>query len=166
MPWSSDEGKRAITQWVDGLKPRSVLDIGPGAATYSKLLRTRTEATWSCIEIHGPYVGRFDLWAHYDWVRVADARTDTLWGQYDLIILGDVLEHMTRSDAVSVWRRCRAHASHVIASIPIVDMPQGACEGNEHEAHLHTWSHEEVLDAFEGIKQSSQGDTIGVYLAY
>jgi hypothetical protein len=45
----------------------------------------------------------------------------------DVVVLGDVLEHLTYLDAVALRGRTRAAA---YLSLPIVAYPQGAVEGN------------------------------------
>jgi hypothetical protein len=82
-----------------------------------------------------------------------------------VVILCDVLEHMVLSHALAVWAAARAHARHVVLSIPIVEYPQGAHLGNEHEAHLQVWKHETVMQLLAGVQHWQRHDSIGVYLA-
>ncbi|MGV8972194.1 MAG: methyltransferase domain-containing protein [Rhodoglobus sp.] len=165
MPYSAPEGKATAAAWVADLAPKTVLDVGPGSGTYVKLLRT-DGSYWSCLEVHEPYVSRFLLWDWYDDVIVGDARDPNAWpvGGVDLVILGDVLEHFTKADALAVWALARAHSRHVLLSLPIIEWEQGECEDNPHEAHLHVWDHEQVLD-LPGITATGLGEVIGVYLA-
>jgi hypothetical protein len=166
VPRSLVEGKAWVSHVVSRLRPTSVLDVGPGQGTYSDLLRGCTPgASWSCVEIFAPYVQRFDLCRKYDVVYVADIRSFAWPGHFDVVILGDVLEHMVLSDALSVWAAARAHASQVVLSIPIVEYPQGAQYGNEHEAHLQEWDHDTVLDRLAGVRRWQRNASIGVYLA-
>ena len=85
--------------------------------------------------------------------------------EYDVVILGDVLEHFTLADALQVWASARAHARYVVLSIPIVEYPQGVHYDNVHETHLHVWSHELVVGQLNGICRWQQHDSIGVYLS-
>lgn len=166
MPRSLVEGKAWISHAVSRLRPSKVLDVGPGQGTYADLLRGCTpRAFWSCVEIFAPYVRMFDLHRKYDTVYVADIRSFTWPGYFDVVILGDVLEHMALSDARAVWAAARAHARHVVLSIPIVEYPQGAAFGNEHEAHLHVWDHESVIRLLPGVRRWQRYPSIGVYLA-
>ena len=45
---------------------------------------------------------------------------------YDLVIFGDVLEHMTEEDAVKLWNKVSKQARAAIIAIPIIQYPQGA----------------------------------------
>jgi hypothetical protein len=166
VPRSLVEGKAWISQLVPRLRPATVLDVGPGQGTYSNLLRGCTPgARWSCVEIFAPYVEMFDLRSKYDEVFVADIRFFAWPRTFELVILGDVLEHMMLAEALGVWAAVRAHARHVILSIPIVEYPQGAHFGNEHEAHLQVWDHETVLAQLPGVRCWRRYGKIGVYRA-
>jgi len=154
-----DDGVTEVMRW-------ELLDIGPGAGAYADMARTVGPVPHlTCVEIYEPYVDLFKLDRKYDHVIVGDARLVPL-PRADVVILGDVLEHMTLADAVAVWGRCRAAARFgVWLSLPIVPWPQGPERGNEHEAHLHTWSHELVLAELDGITDWWTGQAIGVYRA-
>jgi hypothetical protein len=95
--------------------------------TYGKILGAAAPGpSWSCIEIWAPYVRQFGLDAIYDDVVVADARAvdfRTL-GRVDLIIFGDVLEHMTKAEAESLVDKALSHARFVLISIPILFHPK------------------------------------------
>lgn len=167
MPWSSSEGKDWVVQRVRELQPASILDIGPGAGTYAQLLRPVLDPAtkFHAIEIHEPYVERFGLRDLYDRIDIGDART-VKFPRLDVVILGDVLEHLTLSEAEDVWFKARAAAKlAVFLSIPIVPYPQGECEGNPHEAHIETWSHDRVMTELDGIKEFATHSEIGVYRA-
>lgn len=166
MPRSLIDGKAWISHEIARLRPATLLDVGPGQGTYSDLLRRVTPgASWSCVEIFEPYVEMFELRRKYDVVHVADIRSFPWPTQYDVVILGDVLEHFTLADALQVWANARAHARYVVLSIPIVEYPQGAHYDNVHETHLHVWSHELVVEQLGGICRWQQHPLIGVYLA-
>lgn len=165
MPFSADEGKAWTAQRIRSLNPEFIVDIGPGSGTYSRLLRKGLRCHWTGIEIFEPYIERYDLMDWYDAIFVQDVRTFEI-PEADVIILGDVLEHMTLDEAKDVWNRSRAAARDaVFLSLPIIEYPQGEFEGNIHETHLHTWSHELVLSELDGIVDSATYTQIGVYQA-
>lgn len=171
MPYSSSEGKRefmvpAVLSLLPGGRVTSVLDIGAGAGTYSDLLRPLLpRATFTGVEIFEPYVGRFNLRRKYDNLILGDALTLD-FEQHDLVILGDVLEHVEYDQALELWDKVRRLAKRaVLLSLPIVVYEQGCVGGNEHEAHLYHWKHNELLETLPGIYQSFAGTEIGCYLA-
>ncbi len=95
---------------------------------------------------------------------VGDAREVDL-PDCDVVVLGDVAEHMTREEALDLWARAAAAARHAVyLSIPVVHYPQGSIEGNPHEHHVvDDWDHDAVLAAFEGIGEWWLGTEVGVY---
>lgn len=164
---SSAEGKSWIRDRVHALgavAPVSVLDIGPGVGTYAKLLAGPAVSRLVGVEIWAPYVTTYRLAQHYDEVIVGDAREVDLPAS-DVVILGDVAEHMSETDALALWARCAAAGRQAVyLSIPIVHYPQHAIEDNPHEVHVdEDWSHERVLARFPGITASWTGSEVGVY---
>lgn len=175
MPFSSDEGKDVACNWIRNLCPllMSVLDVGPGAGAWGQLIRQRWQhAGISGVEIHGPYRDAFSLLDTYDNVVIGDARTvdwqaiaDThADGCFDLVIFGDVLEHMTYSEAVDVFTAARRVAHLVLVSLPVVPYPQDGTEENPHEAHVTEWTHHLAVETFRPLR-SWRGVEIGVYLS-
>ena len=167
MPQSSAEGKDWISERVHAAgaqQPVEVLDIGPGVGTYAKLLAGPQVARLTGIEIFEPYVHTYRLREYYDEVIVGDART-TEFPDTDVVILGDVAEHMTEPDALGLWdKAAKAARVAVYLSIPIVHYPQGHIEGNCHEVHVvDDWNHDRVLAAFTGIGAWWTGTEVGVY---
>ncbi|MCW2528544.1 MAG: hypothetical protein JWM76_3404 [Pseudonocardiales bacterium] len=167
MPLSSPEGKSWIRDrvWAIGHShPVSVLDIGPGAGTYAKLLAGPAVTTLTGIEIFEPYVDTYRLREYYDKIIIGDART-VAFPTVDVIIVGDVAEHMSEADALALWDKAAAAATRAVyLSIPIVHYPQGEIEGNHHEVHVvDDWNHESVLAHFAGISDSWTGSEVGVY---
>lgn len=166
MPMSSAEGKDWTRERIRGLsdEPITVLDIGPGVGTYAKLLAGPGLARITGIEIWEPYVRTYRLADHYDEIIVGDAR-DVDFPTVDVVVIGDVAEHMSEADAVRLWERAAAAARRAVyLSIPIVHYPQGCIEDNPHEHHVvDDWDHERVLAAFPGIGASWRGTEVGVY---
>ena len=98
MPLSSAEGKSWTKERIYALAdagPVTVLDIGPGVGTYAKLLAGPEVARLTGVEIFEPYVHTYRLREYYDEIIIGDAREVDLPAA-DVVILGDVAEHMTR----------------------------------------------------------------------
>lgn len=64
---------------------------------------------------------------------------------YDMIVLGDVLEHFEKNQARQFFGKCIAHSNkHLIVCIPLGEKwTQEAIYGNPYERHLSFWSFEE-----------------------
>ena len=166
MPGSQIAGKPETLEWVKNNNIKTVLDVGSGMGTYSILLKDLLLDRIDSVEIWEPYIEQFDLRSKYSNVYNTDIREFENF-DYDLVIFGDVLEHMTKSEAIDVWEKARASAKHAIISIPIVFMPQdGHDHGNPYETHVKDdWTAKEVLDAFPGISEYSLYPEIGVFYA-
>lgn len=173
MPGSATEGKRQALEFVLDLELHDILDVGPGRGTWYDLLHTFwPEARWHGIEIHAPYVMRYGLVPRYREIRIADASDPQLnlsaWAEPDLAIFGDVIEHIERQRAIEmVWRLPWRHA---LISLPIGEYIQGPEGGNQHEAHVETWTEQEIVDTFHPVKgwsgpiASEPGHRVGVFL--
>jgi 2-polyprenyl-3-methyl-5-hydroxy-6-metoxy-1,4-benzoquinol methylase len=60
-------------------------------------------------------------------------------GKYDLIIMGDVIEHFDKDKAYKLLDKLLRHSDNIIISTPLGFMPQGAWAGNERETHKSGW---------------------------
>lgn len=167
MPTSSWDGRKWVTDRFAEVQPTvtHVIDVGPGEGTYSVLGRHLVWwAWWIGVEIFEPYVDRFLLGQKYNQISVRDIRDWRTPVPNSLVIFGDVLEHMPREDAVKVLEWWKQYADHIFVSVPIVESIQGSCFGNDHEAHVHQWSFDEmweVLQDHEGTLEGFKGVEVG-----
>ena len=112
-----------------------VLDVGPGEGTYHRLIGDLVDM--DAVEIWEKNITDFSLKNKYREVFHSDIR-DFPYPEadgYDLVIFGDVLEHMPVVDAVKVFEDALSMSNWVLVSVPMVHFPQGAIDGNEHEFH-------------------------------
>ena len=171
MPVSSIKGKQEIVNWM-GLQHdiSSILDIGPGSGTYPKLFNATSsklrEYHWTAVEIWAPYIKQYDLNKKYHRVIIGDVCHVRL-PKADCIILGDVLEHMSKKDAKKVIKRVEKF-KHAIISIPVDSNSQCEANGNAFERHISVWTRKEMEELFKGYKQhfisNGVGCDIGVFL--
>ena len=137
MPGSIRENDNDVIKFVKESNIKTVLDIGAGRGTYGSLLREHVD-TIDAIEIWEPYISEFGLENIYDSVQLMDFRdyaVDT-GKRYDLIIFGDVLEHMSREESLQSWAVASYIARYGLISVPIIHYPQGAEFGNPYEVHV------------------------------
>lgn len=139
MPHSARENSRDLRWWATAHRIDSLLDIGAGSGTYANLLADIVPLMHG-VEVWPDYVDRFDLPGKYHRVIVDDARllpvSTEIGDHYDLVVFGDVLEHMTRAQALDVWDWAKSIATWGLISVPTVHWPQVAEHGNPHEAHV------------------------------
>jgi SAM-dependent methyltransferase len=167
MGTSSNRGKKQILDWVSDHRGQinSILDIGSGSGTYYDLLSPIKKFNWEAIEIWQPYIDKFFLENKYSTVYNIDIKNFTFFKSYDLIIAGDILEHLSKDDAIVIVENCLNNSKNLIISIPIIHYPQGAENGNPYEIHIKDdWSDSEIKDTFSKyIKKSKIDKEIGVY---
>jgi hypothetical protein len=155
---------KQVEEFPDDIE--TVVDVGPGCGSWRIFLGPwLPQSRWTAVEIHQPYVDRFLLAHHYHDVIVADVRDLDPFPACDLVIFGDVLEHMPAADALAVWGRARAVSSRLVLGIPVRHYPQGPWEGNDHEAHITTWDDGSVRATFDGIYAGTCNGDTGAYLA-
>lgn len=97
MPVSTDLFKEAIFQHIKFVAwGQKILDVGIGKGTYSDGL---SPLKIDGIEIHKPYIEEFNLVEKYNNIYNVNILNFDYDG-YDYIILGDVLEHIHKDDAI------------------------------------------------------------------
>lgn len=173
MPGSSKKGKLNITKWFQQIpNVRYVLDIGPGWATYSKLLRKKNHI-WHAVEIFEPYVARFKLEKYYDQIFISDISIFLPKVFYDVIILGDVLEHLPNKKSQKVLAKVFSHSKYCIISLPLDAETHAPSENssqywkNKHEIHTGSWSNKSFQDAVKDnngeIIAMEKYEELGIY---
>lgn len=167
MGTSHPESRKWIIHKIRKAKPRTILDVGAGSGTYAKALALNgySRARMNAIEVWQPYIDKFNLEGKYSKVFKADVRE---WDDfnYDLVIFGDILEHMTKEEAIAVWDKVSQQAKYAVIAIPIIHYHQGEIEGNPYEKHVkEDWTNEEVLETFSNIVDSWSGRIVGAYWA-
>ncbi|MBT9289118.1 class I SAM-dependent methyltransferase [Prosthecodimorpha staleyi] len=172
MPYSSIAGKSWIGSKIAAAGTvRRILDVGVGVGRYSSLFRERhPDAEWVGVEIWAPYVEQFGLAQKYDQLIISDVRWVDLarLGLFDVCFCGDVLEHMSASDAQQLVERLLPRCRLLFISIPLGFCPQGSVFDNPFERHVvEDYSDERIRDYFpavvDGAVETRGAWTIGTY---
>ncbi len=146
-----------IAQIVRRISPRSILDIGAGFGKYAVIFREALDILpgrydkekWLTridgVEVHRPY-----LTALHEYIYDNIYETDIWefdWPQdYDLVFMGDVIEHFAKSEGIDLLKTLKTNL--VLISTPVgVDKKGSTYRGNSHEEHKHIWS----LDEFKRL---------------
>ena len=154
-------GKPESMEWVRNIKPKTVLDVGAGAGMYALLFQKMVPAEdhpfqIDAIEVWEPYIKDFELEKLYNTVYQEDTRNHTDWN-YDLVIFGDVLEHMDKDEARTIWSQVSQQAKYALISMPIGHNHQDAYNGNPYEEHVtEGWGLAETIESFPGIFKMEQ----------
>ena len=138
MPTGYHRFNPEILDYIQGRYPRdtAILDVGAGSGKWVDLLRSEYPAM-DALEVWQPYVDDFRLRERYRHVFCSDARATSIgfFATYKLVILGDVLEHMSESEAQSVLEHAQDAGCEVLVALPY-RLPQEAVHGNPYEAHV------------------------------
>jgi hypothetical protein len=167
MGYSNPENKPWAQKKIIELSPHTVLDVGAGQGTYLNLIRDGmgAEVVVDAVEVWQPYIDQFDLLNRYNKLFAMDVREMNSF-DYDLVILGDILEHMSELDAISLWDKISKQAKYAIISIPIIHYHQDAINGNPYEVHVEEdWTLEKVLEKFSHIVEHKKFEVTGTFIA-
>lgn len=165
MGTSHPENKNDLLSAILAINPKTILDVGAGSGGLSKMLFFYApQITIDALEVWEPYVIEYELDKLYSNVFTVDAR-DFENFEYDLVVFGDVLEHMTEEQAIALWEKAASKARYGIITIPIIHMPQEAINDNPYEIHeKDDWSTEEVLQKFKYIETHKEFDNTGIFI--
>ena len=164
MPHSWVGFKTRVQKWIKSSisTDKRILDVGPGVGTYADLL-SEYNYQIDAVEIFAPYIDRFNLREKYDNVYVGDIRTFDI-SDYDFIILGDVLEHLNKEDAISLVDNIKKQGKECLVSVPY-EMEQGEWEGNVHETHLQADLTSEIMsERYPSLELLCGNENYGYYM--
>lgn len=156
------KGKDDVNKWVREhfQKGATSLDVGAGDGIWSDLLRDYL--IMDAVEIFAPNITTHRLAEKYRNVYNEDIRTFK-HGAYDLIIFGDVIEHMTVEEAQAVLDRAKLLALDVIVAVPF-NYKQGVLYGNVYEKHIQDdLTHLLFMERYPGFVPFVIFDNYGYY---
>lgn len=147
MP-SHDKGKAEVCEWIRRTFPQDcrILDVGACDGKWKKLL---PEYTMDAVEAFPPNAEAIaGLYGKVFCTQVHKLH----YGFYDLIIFGDVIEHMEVHEAQMALRYAKKKSWDVIVSIPFL-YPQEALYGNPYEKHIQDdLTHDLFMDRYPGFE--------------
>ena len=131
---SYDFGKDEIVAWVKDNFPKGAtcLDVGACDGKWSRLLGDYL--LMDAVEIFPMNIINHNLNEKYRNAFCGDVK-DLEYEWYDLIIFGDVIEHMTVENAQKVLEYARPRCKDMIVAVPYL-YSQGAEYGNPWEVHI------------------------------
>lgn len=163
MPYSHDFYKQDVKTFIDkNIKKNSkILDVGPGNGTYSSLL-SPLGYQLDCLEIFEPYIEKYDLKSKYNKVNLGNIVYFDI-KDYDFIILGDILEHVTVPEAKLVIDRIVKQGKECIVAVPYL-CEQGTMEDNEFETHHQPdLTHEVMVERYPELQLLVKNQYYGYY---
>lgn len=147
----------------------TVLDVGACDGKWATLLKGngRTDNhinhfIFDAVEVFEPNIIAHKLDWKYRRVFHADIR-ELSYTYYDLIIFGDVLEHMSVEDSQNVVEYARDHASMILIAVPFL-CKQDMIYDNPYEIHVQDdLTHEIVMERFPGFVPLWVNERYGYY---
>jgi 2-polyprenyl-3-methyl-5-hydroxy-6-metoxy-1,4-benzoquinol methylase len=157
MPTSNPCHITWLCEQILKYRPKSILDIGVGFGSKGVLFREysdiwdRNLKEWKTIidgvEIFPEYLNEIHRKV-YNNIYIGNILEiiDTL-GEYDLIYMGDVIEHIEKPEALDLLEKLKARGKVVIIVTPQDIGNQGTVFGNTHEAHISQWNESDFQGA-------------------
>lgn len=109
-----------------------ILDVGAGSGTYSNLLGDYFKDI-EAVEVFKPNIKNYQLEKKYKKVYNVDIR-DFRYKKYDIIIFGDIIEHLEEEEAFKVLMYAYERCEEMIVALPYM-YEQGIEEDNVYEIH-------------------------------
>lgn len=159
MPSSRYDLIPLVLDIVTNQKPKSILDVGIGVGKYGALFREYLDI-WDVskpyeerkVKLYGVEAfERYDnpIWQVYDKVFTQDVLTIlpllSDLGKFDLLFLGDVIEHFTKEEGKKILTEIEYNKLIVITPKNVSE--QGSVYGNSFEIHKSNWT----IDDFPGF---------------
>jgi hypothetical protein len=137
----------------------TILDVGAGCGTYADILNEYKNI--DAVEIYEPYINKYDLKTKYRKVYKTNI-LDFEFDYYDIIIMGDILEHLTIDDAQNLINKLYNKCKQLIISVPFL-MKQYGLE-NKNEDHIQDDITEEIMvTRYPSLQKTWSNNIIGVY---
>lgn len=137
MPKSYEYGKDRISSYLKSKFPKSarILDVGAGEGTYYNYLHDYFENI-DAVEIFKKNIKDYNLKDKYKNVyntNILDFKYKPY--EYDVVIFGDVIEHLKIEDAQIVLNYALDNSREVVVAVPY-EYKQGEEYGNKYEKHI------------------------------
>jgi 16S rRNA A1518/A1519 N6-dimethyltransferase RsmA/KsgA/DIM1 with predicted DNA glycosylase/AP lyase activity len=147
MPGSWGYFKHQIHEYLtkNFSKDDTVLDVGCGQGDYYEMLKDHFNSI-DAVEIWEPYITQFDLKNKYRNLYNIDIMKFD-FDYYDIIILGDIIEHLSREDAVTLLNKITHKCKELIVVVPYY-LPQEIVNDNIYERHLQPDLDDQIMEDY------------------
>jgi len=156
--------KQSIKNYLINKFPKdaTILDVGAGEGTYYNLLHDYFKNMYA-VEVFEPNIDKYELKSKYKVVINANIK-DFEYNFCDIIIFGDVLEHLEVNEAQKVLEYAYNRCNELIVAVPY-QMPQGIEEDNVYEIHKQDdLTPEIMLQRYPMLKLLHKNTKYGYYV--
>ena len=131
---SYSKGKKETVDWIRNnvAVGSECLDVGACDGIWEDMIGDYLKM--DAVEAFEPNIVNHRLRDRYRMVYLCDVKNFE-YEHYDLVIFGDVIEHMTVEDASKVLAYAESHADVVVVAVPF-RFKQGEIYGNPYERHI------------------------------
>jgi len=168
MPYSYGFFKNEIidfmSKYINNNNITKILDVGPGCGTYGKLMESKN-ILLDAVEIFEPNIDKFKLKYIYKNVYLSDIRDFDI-SNYEFLIIGDVLEHLSVDDAQILMNKINNLNIKCMIAVPYI-APQGICEDNDAEIHIQDDLTKELMnERYPSLKLIFGNEQYGYYINF
>lgn len=160
---SNDKGKDIALRWIrENIKAGGIiLDVGACDGKYGKMLHN--DYIVDAVEVFEPNIIRHNLKEIYHRVFLGDIR-ELGYVCRDLVIFGDVLEHMSEVEAIKVLDYAKEHSGAILVAVPFM-WAQDEMYGNPYEKHIQDkLTHERFMELYKGFEPLVVYPNYGYYV--
>lgn len=149
MPYSSFIFDDTIAEIIKLIRPKTFLDLGAGAGKYGLMVKEiNPSIKIIAVEIEKKYLEKFNLYSIYHEVWnipvINLIRPEYFNLCFDIIMAGDILEHLKKSDGIDLLNFLIYRSRWIIVEFPHRYL-QNAIDGYVSEAHISIWSENDFL---------------------
>ena len=156
--------KKEVKEYLESKfdKDAKVLDVGAGSGTYFNLLHDYFEHI-DAVEVFKPNIEDNHLADRYENVYNEDIR-NFKYDFYDIIIFGDIIEHLEVFEADRVLRYALDRCKELIVAVPY-SYKQGIAYGNVYEIHKQDdLTKENMLQRYPYLELLYGNNAYGYYI--
>ena len=156
--------KEQIREYLTDRFPEKakVLDVGAGSGTYINLLGYYFKNI-EAVEIYEPNIENYKLRDRYKEVYNINI-VNFKYKYYDLIIFGDVIEHLSVEDAQNVLEYAYDRCKEMVVAVPY-QYKQEEIDGNKYEIHIQDdLTPENVLERYPYLELLYGNKEYGYYI--
>lgn len=160
---SLNAGKKEVIEWIHQNFNRNdtCLDVGACDGKWHQLLGDYLDM--DAVEVFAPNITKYWLTHKYNTVYYADIR-EFSYDFFDLIIFGDVIEHMSVEEAQAVLAYAYPRCKDMVVAVPY-QWHQDAIYGNPYEKHIQEdLTHEIFMKRYKGFKSLALFGNYGYYI--
>lgn len=164
MAFSYGYYKEEVKEYLQSKFDRkaTILDVGAGQGTYYDLLHDYFSII-DAVEVFRNNIRRYKLHTKYRKVYAMDIK-DFIYRGYDIVIFGDIIEHLTVEDAKNVLKYAYNHCKEMIVAVPY-QLEQDEVDGNKYEKHIQDDLTDDIVkERYPMLKLLYKNELYGYYV--